>query len=261
MYSGKRRGENGIGAIIDFLLSNARLVLGVGGVAVLGIATLAVKKLIERAGRPPDDANPEKKTSEGWEELSSPKLLQKGIEGVVIKQIAAATQKDLSQSTPQNQSQTRGNGSDPSQSRRRLDLCVFTFSERLEQYYRTRACLPPSEVSRAQQKALDIATEIQAFLHSKHPDMPLGEMTLAGRCSTTCRWSRLIMLACSCHCSWNPVFGPRSPERTLFSAILSTACCVEETWSISRVGGAIGTDTSSGATCPPNSLPSNYANP
>ncbi|KAI5090256.1 mitochondrial dynamics protein MID49 [Silurus meridionalis] len=180
MYSGKRRGENGIGAIIDFLLSNARLVLGVGGVAVLGIATLAVKKLIERAGRPPDDANPEKKTSEGWEELSSPKLLQKGIEGVVIKQIAAATQKDLSQSTPQNQSQTRGNGSDPSQSRRRLDLCVFTFSERLEQYYRTRACLPPSEVSRAQQKALDIATEIQAFLHSKHPDMPLGEMTLAG---------------------------------------------------------------------------------
>lgn len=25
-----------------------------------------------------------------------------------------------------------------------------------------------------------MATEIQAFLHSKHPDMPLGEMTLAG---------------------------------------------------------------------------------
>lgn len=44
-YSSKRRGEDGIAAIIDFLLSNARLVLGVGGVAVLGIATLAVKKV------------------------------------------------------------------------------------------------------------------------------------------------------------------------------------------------------------------------
>ena len=44
-YSSKRRGEDGITAIIDFLLSNARLVLGVGGAAVLGIATLAVKKV------------------------------------------------------------------------------------------------------------------------------------------------------------------------------------------------------------------------
>ncbi|XP_034155870.2 mitochondrial dynamics protein MID49 [Pangasianodon hypophthalmus] len=182
-YSSKRR--DGISAIIDFLLSNARLVLGVGGVAVLGIATLAVKKLIERAGRPPDDENPDKKMTESWEELSlvssSPKLLQKGIEGVVMKQIAAATKKeDLSQSAPQSQSQTQRNGSDPAHARKRLDLCVLTFSERLEQYYRTRVCLSPSEVSRAQQRALDIATEIQGFLHAKHPDMPLGEMTLAG---------------------------------------------------------------------------------
>jgi len=44
-YSGKRRGEDGIAAVIDFLLSNARLVLGVGGAAMLGIATLAVKRV------------------------------------------------------------------------------------------------------------------------------------------------------------------------------------------------------------------------
>lgn len=49
-YSSKRRGEDGISAIIDFLLSNARLVLGVGGVAVLGIATLAVKKVWTHMG-------------------------------------------------------------------------------------------------------------------------------------------------------------------------------------------------------------------
>ena len=41
--SGRRRGEEGIAVVIDFLLSNARLVLGVGGAAVLGIATLVVK--------------------------------------------------------------------------------------------------------------------------------------------------------------------------------------------------------------------------
>ncbi|TTF71943.1 Mitochondrial dynamics protein MID51 [Bagarius yarrelli] len=184
-YSSKRRGEDGISAIIDFLLSNARLVLGVGGVAVLGIATLAVKKLIERTGRPPDGSNPEKKMTDSWEELSlvssSPKLLQKGIEDVVMKQIAGATRKDdLSQSVHQSRTQTQTAGSDACRRRRRLDLCVLTFSDRLEQYYRTRVCLSPGEVSRAQQKALDIATEIQAFLHSKHPDMPRGEMTLAG---------------------------------------------------------------------------------
>ncbi|XP_062866665.1 mitochondrial dynamics protein MID49 [Trichomycterus rosablanca] len=184
-HSSKRRGGDGIAAIIDFLLSNAQLVLGVGGVAVLGIATLAVKKLIERAGRPQEDEKPEKKISDGWEELglvsSSPKLLQKGIEGVVMKQIAAATKKaELSQPAPHGQSQTPRTESEPAPQRRRLDLSALTFSERLEQYYRTRVRLSPDEVSRAQQRALDMATEIQAFLRSKHPDMPLGEMTVAG---------------------------------------------------------------------------------
>lgn len=41
----RRRGEDGIAMVIDFLLSNARLVLGVGGAAMLGIATLAVKRV------------------------------------------------------------------------------------------------------------------------------------------------------------------------------------------------------------------------
>lgn len=42
---GRRRGEEGIAVVLDFLLSNARLVLGVGGAALLGIATLAVKRV------------------------------------------------------------------------------------------------------------------------------------------------------------------------------------------------------------------------
>ena len=43
--SGRRRGEEGIAVVIDFLLTNARLVLGVGGAALLGIATLVVKRV------------------------------------------------------------------------------------------------------------------------------------------------------------------------------------------------------------------------
>lgn len=48
--NGDRKGkkdDNGIGAAIDFMLSNAKLVLGVGGAAMLGIATLAVKRVCE----------------------------------------------------------------------------------------------------------------------------------------------------------------------------------------------------------------------
>lgn len=58
-----------------------------------------VYQLIERAGRPPDDQSPAKKMTDSWEELNlvntSPKLLQEGIEGVVMKQIAAATKKGM----------------------------------------------------------------------------------------------------------------------------------------------------------------------
>ena len=41
----KRRDGEVLGGAVDFLLANARLVLGVGGAAVLGIATLAVKQV------------------------------------------------------------------------------------------------------------------------------------------------------------------------------------------------------------------------
>lgn len=44
-HSSRRRGEDGVTMVINFLLSNARLVLGVGGAALLGIATLAVKRV------------------------------------------------------------------------------------------------------------------------------------------------------------------------------------------------------------------------
>ncbi|KAJ8363989.1 hypothetical protein SKAU_G00128200 [Synaphobranchus kaupii] len=178
-YRGKRRGEDGFAAVIDFLLANARLVLGVGGAAVLGIATLAVKRLIERAGRAPDDEKQDQKTVDSWEELSlvstSPKLLRKGIEGVVMKQIAAATKAQKAELSKPSSATTEK----PKVEVKRLQLCV-TPNERLKQYYESHAALSAVEVSRAQQQALDICTEIQGFLHTKHSDMPLGEMHLGG---------------------------------------------------------------------------------
>lgn len=42
---GKRHDDDMLGSAVDFLLANARLVLGVGAAAVLGIATLAVKRV------------------------------------------------------------------------------------------------------------------------------------------------------------------------------------------------------------------------
>lgn len=42
---GKRHDDDVLGSAVNFLLANARLVLGVGGAAVLGIATLAVKRV------------------------------------------------------------------------------------------------------------------------------------------------------------------------------------------------------------------------
>ncbi|OWK13961.1 MIEF2 [Cervus elaphus hippelaphus] len=49
----KRRDGEVLGGAVDFLLANARLVLGVGGAAVLGIATLAVKRGLQAGAADP----------------------------------------------------------------------------------------------------------------------------------------------------------------------------------------------------------------
>ncbi|TWW58894.1 mitochondrial dynamics protein MID49 [Takifugu flavidus] len=179
----RRRGEDGVAMVINFLLSNARLVLGVGGAAILGIATLAVKRLIERAGRAADDEKVEQKITESWEELSlvsaSPTLIQREIEGVVINHVAKTTKQqkaDLCQ--PQKSSLETESNCDSKP--KKLQLCALTLQDRLQQFYCTRAALDPQEVQRAQALALDICTEVHGFLHSRHPDMPLEEMSIGG---------------------------------------------------------------------------------
>ncbi|XP_034043586.1 mitochondrial dynamics protein MID49 [Thalassophryne amazonica] len=178
----RSRGEDGVAKVIDFLLSNARLVLGVGGAALLGIATLAMKRLIEYAGRAAEEEKVEQKMTETWEELSlvssSPTLLRKGLGGVVMKHIAkAAKQQKADLCQPPQKSMLEVQTESKS---KQLQLCVLSLQERLQQYYHTRAALAPQEVLRAQTLAVDICTEIQGFLHSQHPQMPLGEMSLGG---------------------------------------------------------------------------------
>ncbi|XP_052371399.1 mitochondrial dynamics protein MID49 [Oncorhynchus keta] len=201
---GRSRGEEGIAVVINFLLANARLVLGVGGAAVLGIATLAVKRLIERAGRAAEDEKVEQKMSESWEELglvsASPKSIRKGLESVVMKHVAKATKPqkaDLCQPQQQKSSLNEKpvNAAEPQRPKSlQLSLtlqdhcpvscklpCWWQASLiQLQQYYSTRAALAPEVVHRAESLALDICIEVQGFLHSTNPDMPLGEMSLGG---------------------------------------------------------------------------------
>lgn len=183
-HGSRRRGEGGIAMVIDFLLSNARLVLGVGGAAMLGIATLAVKRLIERAERAAEDEKVEQKMAESWEELglvsASPTLIRKGLEGVVMKHVAKAAKQQKADLCQKQNTSSLDVQSKPDAKPKRLQLCVLTLQDRLQQFYHTRAALPQEEVDRAQALALDICTEIQGFLHTRLPEMPLGEMSLGG---------------------------------------------------------------------------------
>lgn len=186
---GRRRGEDGIAVVIDFLLSNARLVLGVGGAAILGIATLAVKRLIERAGRAAEDEKVEQKMVESWEELSlvsaSPTLIRKGLEGVVRKHVTTATKQQKGDLCQQEKSSLEAlappSRADLEAKPKRLQLCApLTLQERLLQYSSSRVTVPPEEVAWAQGLSVDLGTEILGFLHTRHPDMPLGEFSLGG---------------------------------------------------------------------------------
>ncbi|XP_039581295.1 mitochondrial dynamics protein MID51 isoform X1 [Passer montanus] len=93
--AGQRRGkkdDNGIGTAIDFVLANARLVLGVGGAAMLGIATLAVKRMYDRAISAP--SSPTRLSQSGkrsWEEPnwlgSSSRLLTQDMKSSISRSL------------------------------------------------------------------------------------------------------------------------------------------------------------------------------
>ncbi|KAM4721465.1 mitochondrial dynamics protein MIEF1 [Rhinophrynus dorsalis] len=185
--AGEKKGkkdDNGLGTAIDFVLSNARLVLGVGGAAMLGIATLAVKRMYDRAISAP--ASPSRSSQPGkrsWEEPSwlgsSTRLLSKDMKKTVSRSLqtlptditALKQVRDPARPKPP----SRKSQTDLKKTRLRLSL-----QEKLFAYYKKHAAIPPLEQSSAKQAAVDICAELRNFIHSKFPDMPLRDMHLSG---------------------------------------------------------------------------------
>ncbi|XP_034639170.1 mitochondrial dynamics protein MID49 [Trachemys scripta elegans] len=180
---GKRQDDNGLGGAVDFLLANARLVLGLGGAAVLAIATLVVKRLIDRATSSPDedDTKAEQKSiEESWQDLS----LIKAVPKPPKKQSRADLSESLlspSATLPTQAAETHGHPTslETPQVESRTLLCL-TFQEKLLSYYRNHVTIPESDVALGKQLAKDICIELQSFLQNKCPELPFGSMFLSG---------------------------------------------------------------------------------
>uniref|UniRef100_A0A3Q3AY57 Mitochondrial elongation factor 1 n=1 Tax=Kryptolebias marmoratus TaxID=37003 RepID=A0A3Q3AY57_KRYMA len=159
-----KKDDNGIGTAIDFMLSNAKLVLGVGGAAMLGIATLAVKRMYDRAiSAPTSPTKMEKAGKRCWEEPawmgSSPRVLNHDMKSTVSRSLQSLR---------------------PAGSSFTLPLQAVGRSERLWEFYQNSVNIPAEEQAMARKAALDICAEVRVFLHAKLPDMPLREMYLSG---------------------------------------------------------------------------------
>uniref|UniRef100_A0A3B3XUP4 Mitochondrial elongation factor 1 n=1 Tax=Poecilia mexicana TaxID=48701 RepID=A0A3B3XUP4_9TELE len=182
--NGDRKGkkdDNGIGTAIDFMLSNAKLVLGVGGAAMLGIATLAVKRMYDRTISAPTSPTKMQQTGKrSWEEPawvgSSPRVLNHDMKSTVSRSLQSLPTTSCSFEwvwtfcLP-----VADDFLILMQARMRLSL-----QERLWDFYQTRVNIPAEEQATARRAALDICAELRVFLHAKLPDMPLREMYLSG---------------------------------------------------------------------------------
>ncbi|XP_029612934.1 mitochondrial dynamics protein MID51-like [Salmo trutta] len=186
--NGDRKGkkdDNGMGTAVDFLLSNAKLVLGVGGAAMLGIATLAVKRMYDRAiSTPTSPTKMEPPGKRSWEEPSwmgsSQRVLNHDMKSTVSRSLQTLPTSSNS-FEPDCMRRATGRGrsaageTDLLRARMRLSL-----QEKLWEFYQERVAIPAEEQATARRAALDICAELRIFLHGKLPDMPLREMYLSG---------------------------------------------------------------------------------
>ncbi|NXB29708.1 MID49 protein, partial [Eulacestoma nigropectus] len=174
---------DGLGSVFDVLLANARLVLGVSGAAVLAIATLAVKRLIDRATSPRDEGDPkaeQKSLEESWQDLALIKTTPKPPK----KQ----RKEDLSEPLP---SPARplvpGEAPDPRGCSAPLGapqvksspLRCLTLQEKLLSHS-SQLAVPEIQASLVLQLARSICTQLQNFLRSKCPELPFGRLFLSG---------------------------------------------------------------------------------
>ncbi|XP_029857937.1 mitochondrial dynamics protein MID49 [Aquila chrysaetos chrysaetos] len=177
---GKRQEDGGLGSVLDLLLANARLVLGVSGAAVLAIATLAVKRLIDRATSPRDEGDPkaEQKTlEESWQDLAlikaTPKLPKKQRREDLSEPLLSPARPPVPEprvcSAPPETPQVEF--SPP--------RCL-TLQEKLLSHYSSRLAVPEAQASLAPQLARSICAQLQNFLQIKCPELPFGSLFLSG---------------------------------------------------------------------------------
>ncbi|XP_076122030.1 mitochondrial dynamics protein MID51 [Alosa pseudoharengus] len=184
--NGDRKGkkdDNGLGTAIDFVLSNAKLVLGVGGAAMLGIATLAVKRMYDRAiSAPSSPTKLEPSGKRSWEEPSwlgsSPRTLNRDMKSTVSRSLQTLpTSANSFEPDLMRRAAGRNAHEQVGLARARMRLSL---QEHLWAFFRERVAIPAEEQAVARRAALDICSELRVFLHAKLPDMPLREMYLSG---------------------------------------------------------------------------------
>lgn len=178
--SGKRRDDGGLGSVLDLLLANARLVLGVSGAAVLAIATLAVKRLIDRATSPREEDDPkaeQKSLEESWQDLALIKATQKPPK----KQRREDLSEPLLSPAPPPAPEPRACPvpPEPPQVESSPPSCL-TLQEKLLSHYSIHLPMSEEQVAVAQQLAQSICAELQSFMRSKCPELPFGSLFLSG---------------------------------------------------------------------------------
>ncbi|PKU37067.1 mitochondrial dynamics protein mid49 [Limosa lapponica baueri] len=181
---GKRQEDGGLGSVLDLLLANARLVLGVTGAAVLAIATLAVKRLIDRATSPRDEGDPkaEQKTlEESWQDLTLIKATSKPPKKQRREDLSEPLLSPARPPVPGEALMPRV-CSAPLETPRveSAPPRCLTLQEKLLSHYSSRLAVPEVQVSLAPQLARSICAQLQNFLRSKCPELPFGSLFLSG---------------------------------------------------------------------------------
>ncbi|NXV99293.1 MID49 protein, partial [Fregetta grallaria] len=181
---GKRQEDGGLGNVLDLLLANARLVLGVSGAVVLAIATLAVKRLIDRATSPRDEGDPkaEQKTlEESWQDLALIKATPKPPKKQRREDLSEPLLSPARLPVPGEAHELRV-CSAPLETPRvesSPPRCL-TLQEKLLSHYSSRLAVPEVQTSLAPQLARSICAQLQNFLRSKCPELPFGSLFLSG---------------------------------------------------------------------------------
>ncbi|XP_029813678.1 mitochondrial dynamics protein MID49, partial [Manacus vitellinus] len=171
---------DGLGSVFDVLLANARLVLGVSGAAVLAIATLAVKRLIDRATSPRDEGDPkaEQKTlEETWQDLALIKTTPKPPKKQRREDLSEPLLSPAQPLVPDPRACSASVGAPRVKS---SPLRCLTLQEKLLSHHSSRLAVPEIQVSLVPQLARSISTQLQNFLRSKCPELPFGRLFLSG---------------------------------------------------------------------------------